>query len=160
MFRICPCHRRRHRGMSCDCQYETENNPRPQCSRIIEIQPAEVMPWCLTGPAVLPHVGKRVEEVSLKSMLMNCTHLLVAGTMASCTPIQNYDHVLLTFHKLENSSSQACWEHRDFGTHNPGKLIMDPYNKHGYILLFLSLFGPPASLRSRVPIPQILAMAM
>jgi hypothetical protein len=98
------------------------------------IEHNEVMPWCLTGPAVLPHVGKRVEEVSLKSMLMNCTHLLVAGTMASCTPIQSYDQVLLTFHKLENTSSQACWEHRDFGTHNPGTSIFEflkPYFHNG-----------------------------
>lgn len=151
MFRVCPCHRRRHRSVSCDCQFDghmhhsnrgsvkghfSASRGRPQCSRIFEIEPvetAEVMPWCLTGPALLPHVGKRVEEVSLKSMLMNCTHLLVAGTMASCTPIQSYDHVLLTFHKLENASSQICWEHRDFGTHNPVKVISRLYSQSPFV---------------------------
>lgn len=131
MFRICPCRRRRHRSVSCDCQFDGSHG-RPQCSRILQMSPepgSEVMPWCLTGPAVLPHVGKRVEEVSLKSMLMNCTHLLVAGTMASCTPIQSYDHVLLTFHKLENSSSRTCWEHKDFGTHNPVKVVSRLYSQ-------------------------------
>lgn len=63
------------------------------------------------------------EEISLKSLLMNCTHLLVAGRMASCTPIQGYDRVILTFHKLENKSSDKCWQARDFGTHNPVKVV-------------------------------------
>lgn len=136
MFRVCPCHRRRHRSVSCDCQYEEAGHGRPQCSRIFQISletTSQVMPWCLTGPAVLAHVGKKFEEVSLKSMLMNCTHLLVAGTMASCTPIQSYDHVLLTFHKLENASSQVCWEHRDFGTHNPVKVISRLYSQSPYL---------------------------
>ncbi len=137
MFRVCPCHRRRHRSVSCDCQHDgVAAEVRPQCSQILAMDPdddAEVMPWCLSGPAVLPHVGKRVEEVSLKSMLMNCTHLLVAGTMASCTPIQSYDHVLLTFHKLENGSSQTCWEHRDFGTHNPVKVVSRLYSQSPYM---------------------------
>lgn len=146
MFRVCPCHRRRHRSVSCDCQFSDHSSQdlvanasfvgRPQCSRILKMAPdseSGVMPWCLTGAAVLPHVGKRVEEVSLKSMLMNCTHLLVAGTMASCTPIQSYDHVLLTFHKLENASSGTCWEHRDFGTHNPVKVVSRLYSQSPFL---------------------------
>lgn len=122
MFRLCPCGRRRHQRV-CDCQYDN-NFAKAQCSRVMTVNRTSesIMPWCL--PASIEDGSEAasnqlIEEVSLKSLLMNCTHVLVAGTMASCTPIQSYDKVLLTFHKLENSSSDTCLPTRDFGITNP-----------------------------------------
>lgn len=141
MFRICPCVHRRHQRV-CDCHASVSGGrgQQPQCSRVLRMSQtvaAKVMSWCRPirpqntasssiahpRPAQISGNNDMKEEISLKSLLMNCTHLLVAGRMASCTPIQGYDRVILTFHKLENKSSDKCWQARDFGTHNPVKVV-------------------------------------
>jgi hypothetical protein len=137
MLRLCPCGRRRHQRV-CDCQYESIYG-KAQCSRILQVathqptlwrQDPSVMPWCLPS---IEGAKSSVKEVNLKSLLMNCTHVLVAGTMASCTPIQPYDRVMLTFHRLENASSETCWQDKDFGTHNPIRIVSRLFSQNPII---------------------------
>lgn len=150
MFRVCPCIHRRHQ-QTCDCHAasvshgQVKSHNQPQCSRVMDMtmtQESKVKSWCrpnprprmvssgnaavanaITRPVEVTGEEDMVEEISLKSLLMNCTHLLVAGRMASCTPIQPYDRVILTFHKLENRTSRTCWQVRDFGTYNPVRVV-------------------------------------
>ena len=157
MFRVCPCVHRRHQRV-CDChaafstQGQASSHNHPKCSRVLEMSKtveSRVKSWCrpnrpkmaasssssnaITRPAEISGEQDMVEEISLKSLLMNCTHLLVAGRMASCTPIQPYDRVILTFHKLENRTSRNCWQHRDFGTHNPVKVVSRLFSQNPMI---------------------------
>ena len=156
MFRICPCVHRRHQRV-CDCHASVTGGrgQQPQCSRVLKMRhtaEAKVMSWCRPirpkslaassataslqqhhRPAQITGNNDMKEEISLKSLLMNCTHLLVAGRMASCTPIQGYDRVILTFHKLENKSSDKCWQARDFGTHNPVKVVSRLFSQNPLI---------------------------
>ena len=134
MLRICPCSRRRHQRTHrvCDCQ-RSGIPMSPQCSHVFDIEPPKprvslpqdlglsepeepsVMPWCrqYTDPKMLAFDERN--KFSLTALLLNCTHLFITGTMASCTRIQPYDRISLSFHKLNNMTSDDCWPHRDFG---------------------------------------------
>ena len=99
-------HQRSHQRV-CDC-----HNPfKAQCSRVLDVKPTPssqpvwkntsfVMDWCKNSPS--KNVPK--SEFNLNALLLNCTHLNIKGSMASCTPIQTYDKVKMTFHKVKNNS--------------------------------------------------------
>ena len=72
-----------------------------------------VMPWC-EEPSIENQKNHSVETIelskfSLTAFLMNCTHFLVSGTMASCTTIQDYDKIRLTFHQGKNPDIYSMW---------------------------------------------------
>ena len=70
------------------------------------------MDWCKNSPASKDVVPK--SEFNLNALLLNCTHLNIKGSMASCTPIQTYDKVKMTFHKVKNNSIENCTLGKDF----------------------------------------------
>ncbi len=142
VLRLCPCRRRRHQRV-CDCEYD-HGDSKTHCSEVFKLKQgpkARVLPWCiandrqeprsahLTGhngyylPTTTTTMASKVDtgvaEVIVKSFLINCTHALISGTMPSCTPIQRYDRVRLSFHKMDNKTTPECWQHKDLGTSDP-----------------------------------------
>ena len=105
----------------CDC-----HNPfKAQCSRVLDVKPTPssqpaiqswknvVMDWCKNSPSSKDN-NVPISEFNLNALLLNCTHLNIKGSMASCTPIQTYDKVKMTFHKVKNNSIENCTLGKDF----------------------------------------------
>ena len=150
VLRLCPCGRRRHQRV-CDCEYDI-GQAKTHCSEVFRIKKspkAKVLKWCMpeytksdeanyyaddpssstsattttTGPD-----DSHGAEIVVRSTLINCTHALVGGTIPSCTPIQSYDKVELSFHKSVNKTAKNCSQIHDFGTPKAVKVVarLDP----------------------------------
>lgn len=115
VLRLCPCGRRRHQRV-CDCEYGTAG--KTHCSPLINVDPgpkAKVFPWCSLGSSSSPPVDVQVTAHSI-----NCSRALLTGTLASCTPIQRYDRLRITLHKMislqeVDTDNLTCSENTDFG---------------------------------------------
>ena len=115
ILRLCPCGGvRNSKGGAwvCDCDYGSGET---HCSSVFKVQdsPSEgaVYPWCKEppapsattsthGPPPMPPAGGNNSLLNLDSPGTTCSSVLLAGTLTSCTPIQDYDRVRINLFKI------------------------------------------------------------
>lgn len=112
VLRLCPCGRRKPSSYICDC--ENGSSFQPMCSKLITFErpinsTREVFDWCAHDRDDT-FVMESSDGAAVKTPSISCSSVTLAGTMASCTPIQSYDKVQILLHPNSNNISN-CGPH-------------------------------------------------
>ncbi|XP_059092382.1 uncharacterized protein LOC131887731 [Tigriopus californicus] len=113
VLRLCPCGRRKPDSYTCDC----ESSSAPLCSKLITFHrptnsTRKVFDVCghdRNDSSAL----ESSEGATIKAPRISCSSTTIAGTMASCTPLQDYDKVQILLHPNPSNISNC-------GTHDHG----------------------------------------